>query len=132
MTGVAAGRFINAGASFRLHAAQRRMPQPVGVGAPRAGETRLSIVARDAERVEVTGDFTNWTMKVAKRTSNGVWYLDFAIPPGQYRYSFRIDGEEWRVPAGAQVAGDDFGVKTAWLTVRGSAAGEQAKHEEKK
>ena len=132
MTGSAAGRFINAGASFRLNVAETRMPQPIGIAGPRKGETRMAITARDAERVEVAGDFTSWRMKLARRASNGVWYVDLAIPPGQYRYAFRIDGKEWRVPAGAQVAEDEFGGKTAWLTVRDSAAGAQAEHKEEK
>jgi hypothetical protein len=47
-----------------------------------------------------------------------VWYADLKIPPGQYRYAFRVNGIEWRVPDGATAVKDDFGGKSAWLTVR--------------
>ena len=48
---------------------------------------------------------------------HGVWFIDLPIPPGQYRYAFRIDGATWSVPDGAAVTSDDFGGKSAWLTV---------------
>ena len=48
-----------------------------------------------------------------------VWFVDLNIPPGQYRYAFRVDGAAWKVPAGAAVVDDDFGGKSAWLTVGG-------------
>ena len=39
------------------------------------------------------------------------------IPPGQYRYAFRVDDKEWKVPEGAAASDDDFGGKSAWLVV---------------
>jgi hypothetical protein len=51
------------------------------------------------------------------RADNGVWYADLNLPPGEYRYAFRIDGKEWRVPEGVAAADDEFGGKSAWLTV---------------
>jgi 1,4-alpha-glucan branching enzyme len=86
--------------------------------------TRLAIAARDASHVEVAGDFTNWEFVVTKRAANGVWYVDLAVPPGQYRYAFRIDGKEWRIPGGAPAAEDEFGGKSAWLTVARNQQGE--------
>jgi 1,4-alpha-glucan branching enzyme len=81
--------------------------------------TRLALRDEDATSVEIAGDFTNWKFVAATRATNGVWFVDLRIPPGQYRYAFRVDRTKWKVPSGAVVSDDDFGGKSAWLTVRG-------------
>jgi hypothetical protein len=124
LTGTSAGRFLNAGLSIRVGSGGSTLPSPAGVPAPLRGMTRLAIAARDAGRVEVAGDFTNWEFIVTKRATNGVWYVDLAVPPGQYRYAFRIDGKEWRIPDGAPAAEDEFGGKSAWLTVARNQQGQ--------
>jgi hypothetical protein len=65
----------------------------------------------------VAGDFTNWKPIAMHRAPNGVWYVDLKIPAGQYRYSFRENGRAWRAPDGVATVDDDFGGKSAWLTV---------------
>lgn len=119
-----AGNFATAGLSLRVGGAHRSsLPKPSGVGTPRAGMTRLSLRAPAAHVVEVAGDFTDWKFVAATRAANGVWYADLRIPPGQYRYGFRIDGTEWRVPDGATAVDDGFGGKSAWITVPGRSVG---------
>lgn len=116
--GTPGGRYANAGLMMRLGSATTRaLPVPAGAGPSRPGATRLAIRAREARRVEVAGDFTDWKFVAATRAANGVWYADLRIPPGQYRYAFRIDGTEWRVPDGATAVDDGFGGKSAWITV---------------
>ena len=113
-----AGSYASAGLSIRFGGPHRSsLPRPSGVRSPRAGMTRLAIHARDARQVELAGDFTDWKFIAATRAANGVWYADLRIPPGQYRYAFRINGSEWRVPNGATAVDDGFGGKSAWLTV---------------
>lgn len=120
-----AGRYASAGLSLHFGGVDRapELPRPSGVRSPRAGMTRLSIRAPDARRVEVAGDFTEWKFVAASRAANGVWYADLTIPPGQYRYAFRINGTEWRVPDGATAVADGFGGKSAWITVPGRNVG---------
>jgi hypothetical protein len=114
-----AGKYFNAGIALRFGAPREpSLPAPGGARAPPAGMTRLSIRAPRATRVEVAGDFNEWTLVRATRADNGVWYADLAIPPGQYRYAFKVDGREWRVPDGATAVDDGFGGTSAWLTVR--------------
>ena len=117
MFGTAAGKFVNAGFTMRLGRRAGSLPAPAGVRPPAAGMTRVSIHAGEARRVELAGDFNKWQPAVATRASNGVWYSDLDLPPGEYRYAFRIDGKEWRVPEGVAAADDEFGGKSAWLTV---------------
>jgi len=107
----------------RFGAPHSTLPRPAGIAAAMRGITRLSIRADDAQTVEVAGEFNQWTFVSAKRAANGVWFADLRIPPGQYRYAFRINGTEWRVPEGVTAAEDEFGGKSAWLTVTGTDGG---------
>lgn len=119
LLGTPGGRAFSAGLSLRTGAAARdRGPKPAGIADPAPGLTRLSIRARAASRVDVAGDWNQWRPVPLARGSNGVWYGDFAIAPGLYRYAFRIDGARWEVPEGVAAVNDGFGGKSAWLSVR--------------
>ena len=113
-----AGDYASVGLALRFGGAREpRLPEPRVARPPQAGATRLTIHAPRAARVELAGDFNEWTPVPATRAANGVWYVDLRIPPGQYRYAFRIDGVEWGVPSGATAVDDGFGGKSAWVTV---------------
>lgn len=118
LIGTPSGEYVSAGISFRFGGAREpSMPSVRGARPQSAGTTRLSIRAPDAQRVEIAGDFNEWTPRAATRAANGVWYADLTIPAGQYRYAFRVNGIEWRVPDGATAVDDGFGGKSAWLTI---------------
>jgi hypothetical protein len=117
LTGTAAGRFVSAGFSFRFGAGAPELPAPSGVRAPAGGATRLSIRVPDAKSVELFGDWNDWTPVAARRAANGVWFVDLSLEPGEYRYAFRINESEWRVPEGAASTRDGFGGKSAYVTV---------------
>jgi len=114
------GRSISAGLSLRTVGGMtpNAGPRPAAVPYPAPGLTRLSIRAVKAECVEVAGDWNQWRPVVLARASNGVWYADLSIPPGEYRYAFRIDGKKWDVPKGVAAVNDGFGGRSAWLSVR--------------
>jgi hypothetical protein len=118
--GTPGGRALAAGLSLRVGAPAlgERGPKPGGVPDPAPGLTRLSIRAASASRVDVAGDWNQWRPVPLARENNGVWYGDFAIAPGLYRYAFRIDGKIWQVPEGVAAVNDGFGGKSAWLSVR--------------
>jgi hypothetical protein len=118
LLGTPAGEYVNVGLALRLGGGLREpaLPRAAGAQQPR-GTTRLSIRAPQAQRVEIAGDFNDWKPLAAIRAANGVWYADLSIPPGQYRYAFRVNGKEWRVPDGATAVDDGFGGKSAWVTV---------------
>lgn len=121
LTGVPGGTFASAGIVLRRAIAaprEKALPQPRGAAAATKGFTRLSILAPRAARVEVAGDWNSWRALPAQRALNGVWYVDLELPPGRYRYAFRVDGSTWTVPEGAPAEDDGLGGKTAWLTVR--------------
>jgi hypothetical protein len=122
LTGTPGGNYFNVGLSMRFGGAPMRVPASPSArvaGAPSVpkGYTRLAIDAPDAARVELAGDFNDWTPVAATRAAKGVWYADLRMAPGQYRYAFRVNGKEWRVPRGATAVHDEFGGKSAWLVV---------------
>lgn len=133
LTGAAGGNYVTAGLSLKFGGGMpsHRLPRPAGVTAPPIGITRLAIRAPDARDVEVAGDWNDWTPVAAMRADNGVWYADLRIPPGHYRYAFRIDGHAWRVPEGAVSVDDGFGGKSAYVTVRDVSTVDSHQEEER-
>ncbi len=123
ISGAAAGTYLSVGLQLVRGGAMRGspLPSPRGVADPPRGMVRLSIRAPDAQRVDVAGDWNGWQPMPAERARNGVWYVDLKLPPGDYRYGFRIDGAAWQVPDGAAVTDDGFGGKSAFVTVARTA-----------
>lgn len=130
LTQTVAGRSVSLGMSLRSGGLRvpRALPRPAGVPGPAPGFTRVAFRDERARTVEVAGDWNRWTPVRLTRGSNGVWYVDVKIDPGEYRYAFRVNGSAWRVPDGVAAVDDGFGGRSAWLSVReaGPAAGEPA------
>lgn len=128
LTGAAGGRFFSTGFAVRFGGARGPVqPEPSGVRMPLPDITRFAIRAPDAQRVELAGDWDSWALQPTTRSSNGVWYVDLPLKSGEYRYAFRVNGSEWRVPEGAVAVDDGFGGKAAYVTVR-TADSALAKH----
>jgi hypothetical protein len=134
LTGTVGGRAFTAGLSLALGGAHspRALPKPAGVPQLRPAYTRLSLAAPEARQVEVAGDWNEWRPVPLTRSSNGVWYVDLAIPAGSYRYGFRVDGTTWTIPKGVAAVNDGFGGKSAWLSVpeTGRTASQSANRKE--
>src|SRR5439155_13495028 len=113
----------NAGFAIRFGGASAPRAKPL-LPPGAAGLTRLALRADDASRVEVAGDFDDWKPVPAQRADNGVWFVDLRIPPGHYRYAFRVNGQRWTVPEGSAAVKDEFGGKSAWLDVSASPSSE--------
>ena len=120
VTGTVGGSFASIGFSLRgLRRLDRENDAPVvrGVPAPAKGVTRLVIEAEGAQRVEIAGDWNDWTPAPATAASNSAWYRDVRLQPGEHRYAFRIDGKRWVVPEGVASVDDGFGGRSALVTV---------------
>jgi hypothetical protein len=64
------------------------------------GRTAFHIRCPGATRVEITGDFTDWTPVGLKDAGGGRWETTLTILPGLYEVQIRIDGGEWQAPPG--------------------------------
>ncbi|MGD9976301.1 MAG: glycogen-binding domain-containing protein [Desulfatirhabdiaceae bacterium] len=72
---------------------------------------RFVIFAPEVNHAEIAGSFSNWkplSMKPAGQ--NGYWEVSVALQPGEYRYSYLLDGNEKRPdPTSLLQEEDDFG-----------------------
>jgi len=53
---------------------------------------------RDATKVNVVGDFNNWSPRIDPMTDkngDGEWTLLYSLAPGEYEYKFVVDGSKW-------------------------------------
>ncbi len=76
--------------------------------------------APQAQSVSVAGDFNKWRTNAdeMKRTDGG-WSIDLKLKPGEYSYSFIVDGKSWVPDPGAEMYRDDgFGSRNAVMRVK--------------
>ena len=73
-----------------------------------AEEVELAVRVREAQRVEIMGDFTAWE-PLALVQSGDVWLTRRTIQAGSHRVALRIDGGAWQAPANLPKVTDDFG-----------------------
>lgn len=77
----------------------------------------FSLRAPDAERVELSGEFTGWKPVALVRSAGGLWVVRLAVAPGAYRVNVRIDGGRWQAPPGTTPVADDFGGSAGLVVV---------------
>ncbi|MEW5917778.1 MAG: glycogen-binding domain-containing protein [Gemmatimonadota bacterium] len=99
--------------------------EPRGLGAMPAREIELAeaedgaylLLNVVATTLEIAGDFSGWESLTLVR-QDGRWRLPSALPPGVYRVIIRVDGADWRPPAGFPKLQDDFGGQVGVVTIR--------------
>lgn len=87
---------------------------------PELAAQRFVIYAPQAERVEIIGSFSDFK-PVSMRPAGGYWVATLRLKPGEYRYSFRLDGRQnLPDPTVASREQDDFGGANTILNLGGS------------
>lgn len=82
------------------------------------GDTReIRIRAPAATRVEIMGDFTDWTAVSLQSEGNDWWSIRLPIKSGIHELNMRIDGRSWSVPEGLPKKSDEFGGSVGVLAV---------------
>ena len=99
----------------------------IAVGVYRAGPPEsgsrpvlLRLVAPASSQVAVVGDFNDWNPAAnpLEPTGAGEWIVRLELRPGRYRYTFLVDGREWKSdPAEPPALDDDYGAPLSVLTV---------------
>jgi hypothetical protein len=107
-----------AGASGTVAGAQR-----AGSAAEAAGATtvRFVIVAPNASRVSLVGDFNGWdatAMPMHRVNEGDAWARDVVLESGRHVYAFIVDGAFHVDPSAPRAAEDDFGIPSSALVVR--------------
>ncbi len=84
----------------------------------------FTIEAPDAERVQLAGDFNNWTVDGNEMEgTGGVWTKVVKLPPGRYRYRYVVDGRWQNDPLNAAVEPNRFGGDDSVLVMDEGVAG---------
>jgi 1,4-alpha-glucan branching enzyme len=87
-----------------------------------ATHVQFTLIAPDARKVAVVGDFNAWDAShasyQARHSGGGVWTVTAAVPPGHHRYSFVVDDSVWVADPMAPRANDnDFGLPKSAMVV---------------
>lgn len=89
---------------------------------PGAQRVQFVLVAPDAKKVAVVGDFNGWDANHAAyqaiHRGGGVWSVTAPVPVGHHRYSFVVDDSVWVAdPTAPRVLDDDYGLPNSALVV---------------
>jgi 1,4-alpha-glucan branching enzyme len=92
--------------------------------APRT--VKFVLVAPQAARVSLVGDFNGWdasaTPLQAEGEKKGVWTVWIPLQPGLHTYSFVVDGDHFVADPTAPIAPDDgFGHRNSVVFVGGTS-----------
>jgi Glycogen recognition site of AMP-activated protein kinase len=91
-------------------------------GNAEAQRIQFVLVAPDAKKVAVVGDFNGWDAShagyQAQHRGGGVWSVTAAVPLGHHRYSFVVDDSLWMPdPTAPRATDNDFGVTNSAIVV---------------
>jgi hypothetical protein len=100
-------------------AAAPQLPDSV---APRV--VKFVLVAPQAARVAVVGDFNGWdgAATPAVRQADGSWVTMVSLRPGRHVYSFVVDGQFVSDPSAPIAPDDGFGHKNSVAVVKGASS----------
>jgi len=87
--------------------------------------TRFVLVAPQAARVSLVGDFNDWDASATPMVAegkNGLWTVYVPLEPGLHTYAFVVDGAHFLPDPSAPIAPDDgFGHRNSVVFVGGSS-----------
>lgn len=122
ISGLTDGLFATAGIRLHIGGAPGRSMRIRDPGAAveslGGGRVRVTLLHRSAQRLEIAGDWNDWTPVRLTPDGPGRWSVEVALPPGVYEFSIVVDGTEWTVPDGVATVPDEFGGRVALLIVR--------------
>jgi hypothetical protein len=69
---------------------------------------KIVIRVGGVERVDVMGDFSDWSPLTLVRRGRDLWELNVPLSPGMYHINVRVDGGPWMAPPGIPTMHDGF------------------------
>lgn len=113
-------------ASEDFHGAAKPIANALFPGTPKAAapqRVQFVLVAPDAKKVAVVGDFNGWdathSAYQAQHRGGGVWSVTASVPVGHHRYSFVVDDSLWVAdPTAPRVIDYDFGMPNSAIVVQ--------------
>ena len=80
----------------------------------------VRVHGRDVSRVELAGDFTDWTAVTLLPVHANWWSAVVRVPPGLHRVQIRLDGGAWLAPPHLPRADDGPGGPSGTLLAAGT------------
>lgn len=114
LSGIVVGSRISALSPASKLTAQST-PQPATVQF-----VRFVFVDSGAARVELVGDFNEWTKGATELKPSGapgVWAVSVPLSPGRHEYAFIINGTRWVADPLAVKSSDEFGTESSVIRV---------------
>ena len=122
LSGLTDGLFASAGIRLHIGGAPGRSLRIRNPGTTveslGGGRVRVTLLYRSVQRLEIAGDWNDWTPVRLTPDGRGRWSVEVALPPGVYKFSIIVDGTEWTVPDSVATVPDEFGGRVALLIVR--------------
>ena len=81
------------------------------------GRTTVRLRCRNASRVELAADFTDWAPIAMTATGDDWWETSLTIAPGLHQVQVRLDGGPWQVPPGLPRTNREFAGEAGVLVV---------------
>lgn len=81
---------------------------------------RFVVAEPGAARVELVGDFNQWTRgttQLERTGAPGVWAVSIPVTPGRHEYAFIVNGSRWVADPLAPKSSDDFGTESSVIRV---------------
>jgi 1,4-alpha-glucan branching enzyme len=80
-------------------------------GKDKTKKVQFELLAPEAQKVYLTGDFNNWDPKTSrmKKDKKGIWKTVLSLTPGRYEYRFLVDGNWENDPACCDCVPNEFG-----------------------
>lgn len=108
-----------------LHRAARPIAKALFPAPPKAAaaqRVQFVLVAPDAKKVAVVGDFNGWDAShaayQAQKRGGGVWSVTAPVPVGHHRYSFVVDDSLWVAdPTAPRIVDNDYGLTNSAIVV---------------
>ena len=96
------------------------MPDKKVIATPQ--RVQFVLVAPDAKKVSVVGDFNGWDVAhaafQAQHRGGGVWSVTAPVPVGHHRYSFVVDDSVWVAdPSAPRAIDNDYGMPNSAIVV---------------
>jgi 1,4-alpha-glucan branching enzyme len=80
---------------------------------------RFSLLAVDAKKVSLVGEFNNWNpdLDPMQRNDNGTWTKTKKLSAGDIEYKFWLDGEWMQDPENSKACPNCFGTQNSVVKV---------------
>ena len=81
---------------------------------------RFVFAEPGAARVELVGDFNQWTRgttQLERTGAPGVWAVSVPVTPGRHEYAFIVNGSRWVADPLAPKSSDEFGTESSVIRV---------------